>query len=287
MRNTTLYIMMGLGGLGFTTIMGYFTGQEMGVMAGLLGGIICFIPLIQLILTAKTKGFLPFFWNLEEENGIKKEKYCLIPNKFGRLTLIVAKIVGKDTLFAKRLGLIDDKGTEYAFGNSPLSFIQPRLGFTKNIKSAQYHSLLRRKKDIDDYEEAIKKYLGPEQYKTFESRFRQNPEPDANDINDEIQYLRNIKEPADPLGLTVFGETYTWDDDLSYFQYNYLPDTMQNFVDNEKINVRREEMGYKDPQKSIAWAKAVAIVVIAVVILLAVLSSLDLSKIGALFGGGA
>jgi hypothetical protein len=56
------------------------------------------------------------------------------------------------------------------------------------------------------------------------------------------------------------------------------------YVENEKIIVRREEQGYKDPARIAGWGKFVFIVILAVVILIAVLSSLDLSKLGSLFG---
>jgi lipopolysaccharide export LptBFGC system permease protein LptF len=181
-------------------------------------------------------------------------------------------------------GLIDDKGTEYAFGNSPLSFWEPGKGFTTNILSSSYHSKLKKTEKVKDYDEMIKKYLTEEQYKVFCQKFRMNPEPNEDDINAELQWLKDTKNPASNLQITVFGETYDIHDDIAFMQYNYQPQAMGIYVESEKINIRREEQGYKDPARIAGWGKFVFIVILAVVILIAVLSSLDLSKLGNLFG---
>lgn len=278
--------MTGIAGIAFSGILLWMNaGNETIIMMGVIGSIISYLPFIQMLLTARTKSILPLFFNLKEENGIKKEKFLLYPGKFGRLGILIAQIVSEKVLFVKGAGLIDDKGTEYAFGNSPLSFWEPGAGYTQNIRSAQYHSLLRKEKYIQDYDEMVKAYLDDKDYDVFVKTFRKNPEPDSMQIDQEIQWLKDVKQPRDNLELTVCGETYSIENDLPFMKYNYHPQTMKNFVENEKINVRREEMGYKNPERAMAWAKAIAIVVIAIVILLAVLSSLDLSKIGSLFGG--
>jgi hypothetical protein len=289
MRNTTVYMLMGLGGMAFCIVMGYFTGTEMGAVSGMMGGVICLIPTLQLILQAKQKGFLSFYWNLEEENNIKKEKYCIVPNKFGKLRVIVAKMVSDGVIFIKRFGLIDDKGTEYNFGNSPLSFVLPGLGFTKNIPSSQYHHLLKKEKGINDWDEAVKRYLGPEQYKVFCQKFRMTPEPDAEDIQAELQYLKDVKYPADKLSVLICGETISFHDDINFFQYNYLPQMMKVFVDNEKLNAKQEGLGYRPDSgsKAMGYAKAIAVILIVVLVVIIALSSVDLSKLGSFFGGGS
>lgn len=290
MRNTTIYMVMGLGGMAVCAVMGYMTGAEMGMMAGFMGGIICLIPTIQLILQAKQKGFLAFYWNLEEENNIKKEKYCIVPSKFGKLRVIVAKMVSDGVIFIRRFGLIDDKGTEYSFGNSPLSFVLPRLGFTKNIPSSQYHHLLKKEKGVNDWDEAIKKYLGPDQYTIFCSKFRKDPEPDAEDIQAELQWLKDVKNPADKLDVLICGETISFHDDIEFYQYNYLPQMMKVYVDNEKLNSKQEGLGYRPADsgsKAMGYAKAAAVILIVVMVVIIALASVDLSSLGSFFGGGA
>jgi hypothetical protein len=287
MRNTTIYMVMSLAGMAFCITMGWMTGAEMGAVSGMMGGIICLIPTIQLILQAKQKGFLPFYWNLEEENGMKKEKYCIVPNKFGKLRIIVAKMVSDGVIFIKRFGLIDDKGTEYTFGNSPLCFVLPGLGFTKNIPSSQYHHLLKKEKDINDWDEAVKKYLGAEKYKEFCKSFRVKSEPDSNDIQAELQYLKDVRYPADPLALKICGETVTFHNDIDFMKYNYHPQVMKVFVENEKMNVKLREQGYKDPGKAMSYAKAAAVILIVVMVVIIALASVDLSQLGSFFGGGS
>jgi hypothetical protein len=291
MRNTTWYMLGSLGGLAFTTVMGYYTGQGMGAMAGMLGGVISFIIVAVIITQAKSKGFLPLFWNLEMENNIKKEKYCFVPNKFGKLRIIVAKMVADGVIFIRRYGLIDDKGTEYNFGNSPLSFVLPNFGFTKDLVQSQYHHKLRKDKNINDWDEAIKKYLGEgsQTYKLFLDKFRSNPEPNAKAIQDELQWLKDIKNPADPLELKVCGETVSFHDDIDFFKYIYHPQQMKVFVENEKMNVKLREQGYHEDagKKWMSMAKAAAIIIIVIMVALLALSQVDLSHIGNLFGGGA
>jgi hypothetical protein len=282
-------MMTGIGGIAFTAILLWMTsGNPNVIMIGVFGGIITFMPLIMMILTAKNKNLIQLFFNLQEENGIKKEKFLLYPGKFGRLGITIARIVSDKVLFVKGAGLIDDKGTEYAFGNSPLSLWNPGSGFTLNVLSAQYHGLLKKdeKRLIQDYDEMIKVYLTDKDYDTFVKTFRlNNPEPDSAQIDREIQWLKDVQNPRDKLELPICGETYSIQDDLAFMKYNYHPQTMKNFLENEKINVRREEMGYRDKDKAMSWAKAIAVIVIAIVILLAVLSSLDLSGLGGIFGG--
>jgi len=280
-------MIMGIGGMAMATVFGYYTGKEFGAVAGMLSGIVCLMPLIEMILISKTKGFLPLFWNLEEENGIKKEKYLMVPNVFGRLRLMVAKMVADGVIFVKRWGFIDDKGTEYSFGNSPLSFVIPRLGFTKNIPSSQYHHLLKSKDpDIHDWDTTVKKYLGDDVYKKdFLPKFRVNPEPDSADIQAELQWLKDVKNPADPLAIPVAGETMTFHDDIEFFQYNYLPEYMKVFVENEKMNVKLREQGYKDPGKAMSYAKAIAVVLLVVMVVIIALASVNLKGLTGLFGG--
>ncbi|HUS98891.1 MAG TPA: hypothetical protein VMY59_01050 [Candidatus Thermoplasmatota archaeon] len=286
MRNTQIWLMEGIAGVALAGVLGFMMGgNEMVIMAGVMGAIVALLPFFQMMVTAKAKNITPFFFNLKEENGLKKEKFLLFPGRFGKLGVTVAQILSEKVLYVKGAGLIDDKGTEYGFGNAPLSFWEPGVGYTTNTKSARFHNILRKDKDIKDYDEMIRAYLKEEDYKTFTGLFRKNPEPSAAEIDMEIQWLKDRKNPESTLSVTMNGETYSIQDDLPFMKYNYHPQTMKNFVENEKINVRREEMGYKNPEKAIGLAKAIAIVVIAVVILLAVLSSLDLSKFGNLLGG--
>jgi hypothetical protein len=285
MKNVVIWISMSIAGLALSVILGGLLGGLTMAIVGILSGIIMFVPLMQMITVAKNKRFLPLFFNLGEENGVKKEKFIAFPDQFGRLNILIAQIKYKGICFIKNLGIVDDKGTEYAFGNDPISFGEPRRGYTVNVKSAQYHYKLRRNKGVNDYDEMIRKYLGEEGYKTFLTRFRTNPEPSASDIQNEISYLIAAK-PVDNLSELVFGETWSFKDDLNFLKYNYHPVSMKNAVDTERIIQKRIDMGYKDTDKAMSRAKAVVLIVIAVVILIAVLSSLDLSKIGSFFGGG-
>lgn len=283
MRNIVMWISLCLAGLGLGVILGFMMGGLYVAIVYIFSGIIMFVPLMQMIGVAKNRRFLQLFFNLEEENGIKKEKFIAFPDQFGRINILIAKIIHKGICFIKGLGVIDDKGTEYAFGDAPVSFGEPYRGYTINAKSAAYHAKLHEDEGINTYDEMIQKYLGPELYKVFYNRFRvNNPEPDAEMIQKELDWLQSTI-PKSKLEKTVFGETWGFKDDINFLKYNYHPQSMKNAIENEKIIQKKIDLGYKDTDKAMSRAKAIVLVIIGIIIFLAVASSLDWSKIFGMF----
>jgi hypothetical protein len=117
-----------------------------------------------------------------------------------------------------------------------------------------------------------------------------NPEPDEDDIQAELQWLKDVKDPADKLEVLICGETVCFDDDLTFMQYNYLPQMMKVFVDNEKLNAKQEGLGYRPADtgsQAMGYAKAAAVILIVVMVVIIALASVDLSQLGSFFGGGA
>lgn len=278
MSTIALYILFSIMGIVLGFIGGYFSGGIMGVMMSLFSGMMIFMPIMMIIGYAKNKGFLPLFKNLKEF-----EKYAMFPDTFGKLKFLVMNQIYDGMLFKKGIGLIDDKGTEFAFGNDKGSFALPRLGVTIDFKNIHYNSLLQKDDGIKDYDEAIRQYLGDNKYQIFLEKFRKNPKPDIYDINQELQWLKD-QEPNDSLEKTVFGETVDFRDNLQSLKYIYNPISMENAVDTVKIWTKREQLGYKDVDKQRNLAKTVVTILFAVMVFLIVMSVVDWSQLGGLFG---
>lgn len=268
-----LGVCLGFGG-------GYAIGGTMGMMVGMFSTIMVFMPVMMMIAYAKNNGFISLYRSLEDF-----EKFIFFPDKFGRIKIFVMKTVHDGVLHKKRYGLIDDKGTEFAFGDNRMSIALPKKGVTVDLKDIQYFSMLKKENGIQDYDDAIKHYLGEDVYKRFCEQFRKNPKPDIYDINMELQWLIDHPFPKDTLEKDCFGETVSFIDELQHLKYIYHPQAMENAVDTEKIWTKREQMGYKDLDKRMSTAKAVVVILFGVMVFLIVVSVIDWSNIGGLFGG--
>jgi hypothetical protein len=279
MKNIVMWISMSLAGLALGVILNGLTGGIYTAMISILTGTIMFVPTMQMISTAKQKGFLPLYINLKTEDGIKTEKFIAFPDNFGRLKIMIVNTRHEGICSKKGLGIIDDKGTEYAWGNEPFSFGEPRLGTTINVKPARYTELLSKNRDIKDYDEAIKKYLGETKYKNFVEKYRKIQDPDIFNINDELQRLIDETNPENQLKEKVFGETWGFKDFVNFLKYAFNPTAMENVIETVKIWTKREQMGYRDTDKAMSRAKAIVMVIIGVIILVVVLTSIDLGKI--------
>lgn len=315
MNVVVLYVTMGVFGIAIGIGGGYFVGGTNGMIIGMFSGLIPFMAVMQIIGFAKTKGFLPLYKNLNED-----EEYAWVPNKMNKIRLFIMKKKHKDLLYRKGLGIFENKGTEFNFGNNPMCFAFPESGYTVDFRNIHYFSLLEKDDGVDDYEECIKEYLGEDKYKIFCKNFRENPKPDYYDIDNEIQWLINnkpktngittdeksfaelcqdyknkkidsdtiftvknkIENKGNILNKNVFGQTVDFSNRLKYLRYNYDPISSENATEREKIISLKEGMDYRDESKAINRAKAAAMILISVAIFIIILTSVDLSS---LFGG--
>lgn len=278
MSSIILYIVFGIMGFILLFLGGYFTGGITGMMLGLFGGMIMFMPIVMMIGYAKNKGFLPLYKNLKDN-----EKYVMFPDSFGRLKFLIMNTIYPGILHKKTIGYIDDKGTEFAFGPDKASIGIPQKGVTVDLKNIHYNSLLK-DDGIQDYDDAIKNYLTNEQFIEFQNKFRQNLKPDIYDINAELQWLQEISNPTDELKKEVFGETVDFKDNLQSLKYIYNPISMENAVDTVKIWTKREQMGYKDLDKAQSRAKMIVTIIFAVGIFIIMLTAVDWTNILSMFG---
>jgi len=279
MNVVSMYVLVAILGLCLSFIGGYTSGGTLGMMMGMFSGLLIFMPVMMMIGYAKNKGFLPLFRALKDF-----EKFIFFPDKFGRIKILVMNIIHDGILQKKKLGLIDDKGTEFALGSDKMSIALPRKGTTVDLKDIHYFSLLKKEKGVEDYDDAIKHYLGDKVYEEFCEKFRKNIKPDIYDINAELQWLIDHEFPKDKLNQDMFGETVDFTDELQHLKYIYNPVSMENAVDTEKIWTKREQMGYKDVDKKMSTAKAVVYILFGLMVFLIVMSVIDWSQLGALFG---
>lgn len=281
MKNIILWVVISVAGLAGVTVGCYMTGGVTSAMVGMLGGIVMFMPVMMMLGVARTKGFLPLFQNLKEN-----EKYVHFPDHFGRLKTLIVNTRHEGICHKKGVGVIDDKGTEYCWGDAPVSFGEPRLGMTIDVKNARYTELLEKDNDIEDYDSAVKEVLGERDYEEFCKRYRSgNIRPDIFYINSEIDFLLD-KKFRNKLEKNVFGETWGFKNFIRWLKYAYHPQTLENAIDTEKVWVKQEAMGYRDVQRTGALAKAIIAIMFAVMVVVIVLSTVDLSNFMGLFGGG-
>jgi len=276
-----MFIMLGLGGMILGLIAGFSTGGILGAIAGLFAGFMPFLAVMQIIGYAKQKGFLALFKTLEEN-----EKYGWVPNKMNKLMCMVFKKTHPGVIYKKGLGVFEDKGTEFSLGNSPMSFVYPHSAYTVDFPTIHFFSLLERDKEADDYEECIREYLGEDEYKIFWEKFRAGKVPDFYSIQNELDYLIRHKPNNDNgLSKNVFGETVDFRNRLKYLRYNYDPITADNATERERIIALKEGMDYRDTDKYVSRAKAIVMIIFGIMVFLIVVSVIDFSAIGGIFGG--
>lgn len=279
LKMAAVWVFISIIGFGVVFLCGMVFGGPNGMMAGLGGGILMILPVMNLIGIAKQKGFLPLYANLKDH-----EKFVIFPNAFGRLRTLIMNTKHEGVLYKKDLGWIDDKGREYAWGKDKCSLGYPKCGITIDPVPSHYMELIEKNRDIDNYEDAIKRFLGEKEYTVFAKKFREEVRPNIYDIRRELQYLINTANPQNELKETVFGETYSFKNLANWLIYAYDPRSMENAIDTEKIWVKREQLGYKPIDKAMSYAKAAVIAMIGLAIFFAVVSSLGVN-LGEIFGG--
>ena len=282
MNNFLGYLILSLVGVG-VCIFASIIGLPFGIFIAIIGGMMMLVPMIQVFNTLKLRGLLPLFDNLP-----LTQKLLLLIDSVNHIHFIVADHKNEGILQKKGIGMIEDKGTPLYWGKTPCAIAMQGSSIGVDIKMAQYTALLANNKKVDDYEQAIKQYLGPVKYIDFVERYRRNPKPDIYDISRELQRLIDENEPHDPLSEKVNGDTIGFKNYCQFLKYAYDPTSAQNAYDSEKIRIKREQAAYKEtnPDRMMSFAKAFAMIMIIIVVVLVALSSVDLSSLTNIFGGG-
>lgn len=282
MQKIAMFIMLGI--LGFVcSIASGFIEYPMNLMIAAFGGMLCFLAILQMLGIAKQKGFLALYKDLADD-----EKYIWIPDIYNKIHLTIMKSSHKGILYFKGLGLFEDKGTTFLFGKDRMGFALPESGYTLNLESEQYFSLLKKDEGLTDWDDCVKAYLTPDQFLSFEHKFRKpGKEVTLHMINEELDWLAN-QIPQNKLEKHIMGKTIDFRSRCLWLKYNYDPSAAENATDAEKIITWKRAIDYRDVgdyKKYASIGKMIVMVLLGVVILVVVLSSIDLSNFGSLFGG--
>lgn len=285
MQRIGLYIFMGIIGMILSTIAG-FVPYPGNMLMGMFGGVVSLMAILQILGVIRSKHFLGIFKDLD-----KDEKFVFIPDLNNRLYLMIMKTNQRGVLFHKDLGVIADKGTTFSFGKEKIGFVLPESGFTVDLVSEQYFSFWGKKDEsLESWDDFVQRYLNNTDYQTFRQRFRQpTMEPDAYKIQEELDFLINVSVPRNEMTVKIAGETVDFRSRCKFLKYNYDPVAVETSIDAEKVAVWKKFTNYKEKDEYGRWgaiAKAVAVIFIAFGVLMAILSSLDLSGFMGMFGGG-
>lgn len=268
-----LWLILSIIGLVLVFI-GSAMGNITGSMIGITGGFMLFFPVLQTSGIVKRFKLIPFFMTLKDHEQMN----IMVDNRF-RILPMIFNTKNEGMLQKKDVGLIEDKGTLCMWGDIPCSISLPRCGVAVDLKMSQYNSILTKNRELRDYDDAIRAYLGPANYTIFYNTFRRDPKPDIYAIYKEIQYLLD-QDPVDPLAEKVLGETIDFKSFLHYLKYAYHPQSAQNAMDSEVLMTKQMERGYKQVDKIGSLGKTIVMIIIALGILMVILSTID---IGAIF----
>lgn len=282
-KQYTSWMVMMFGG-GAMVILGILLGPQLGGMAislmfALFGIVLLVWPVLQVIGQIKRARLFPFLAGVGDD-----EHVTLFTDLRNRISPVTVNTKHEGILHKKRMGIIEDKGSPLTWADTgmPVSISLQKCGVTVDLKQAQYQNKLE-KQGIQDYEDALKRYLGPAKYTQFAEKYRGITEPQYEEIEKELDFLL-AQEPNDPLVEKVCGETVTFKNFLRWLKYAYHPLSAENAVDSEILETKREAMAYRDLQKMQGWGKLILVILIGLGIFIVILSTMG-PQLGSLFGG--
>lgn len=275
-RTLTMYMGIAFIGIIFSMFAMFIPGSKDEVLlVSFMGTMFSFMAAISVIMLCYANKVSAVFDKLKQD-----ERVAIYLTRGGDVVISVFKLVHDALLFRSGYGFMENNGWQLRWGKKHAVLALQGYGDTLAPEQAGYHSQLK-KEGIKDYEEAIKRYLGPIKYVDFKRRFRVNPIPDIFEIRKELEYLRTSK-PADPLSFSINGETLDFKDMLNYQYYASTPIALENAVERERINEHELAFSYKPQDKSIKWALAILLILIGAGVLIVMIGNTDL---GAMFGG--
>ena len=277
MNNVMMWVLCAIAGMGLNVFGGVIGGS--GIVLILLGSFLMLYPIINVVTVAKDRNVLPMLSNLK-----KHEKMVFYILNLKNIIPVIFNSKDEGILEKDKLGMLEDKGTPLFWGKIPVRLALSGAGVTLDVKDIAYTGALGDNRDIRSYEDAIKKYLGPKDYISFEKKYRvKNRKPDWAAIKGELQYLLK-QEPHDPLAEVVAGEQVDFRYHLNHLLYAYDPMLAKNAVDRRVMAAEQQNLQYKNADKAMGYAKAFAVVMIVIVIFLVAIQNVDFGKILGGFG---
>jgi len=281
--NKTWFWLLMVGAGAALIILGVVIGPQMGgmpieMMFAVFGIAILIYPVISILGAVKRAKLYPLLAGVADD-----EQVTLFADRRNRVSPIVMNNKHEGVLHKREMGIIEDKGSPLTWADTgtPISISLQKLGVTVDLKQAQYTKGLEGE-GLKDYEDALKRYLGPASYVTFANKYRLSTEPQYEEISKELDYLLEQK-PNDPLVRPVCGETVDFKNFLTWLKYAYHPLSAENAVDSEILEVKREALAYAEAGKMKGWGKLIIVILIGVGIFLVILATMG-PQLGHLFG---
>jgi hypothetical protein len=286
-KQMTMWLLM-IGGGAALVMVGICLGPGIGnmlpatvtMMFAVFGVVMEIFPTMNIIGQVKKARLFPFLGGTKDD-----EQVTLFADVRNRVSPMIVNNKHEGILHKKEFGIVEDKGSPLTWADTgiPVSISLQKCGVGVDLRKAAYTNKLETD-GLQDYEEAVKRYLGPAKYTEFAKKFRTTSEPQYEEISKELDHLLEA-EPNDPLSLKVCGETVTFKNYLNWLKYAYHPLSAENAVDSEILETKREAMAYKEAAKMQGWGKLIIIVLIGVGIFLVILATMG-PNLGKLFGGG-
>lgn len=286
-KQMILWLLM-IGGGAALVMIGVCLGPGLGnlfpaavsVMFASFGVVMEIFPTMNIIGQVKKARLFPFLGGTKED-----EQVTIFADVRNRLLPMTVNNKHEGILHKKEFGIVEDKGSPLTWADTgiPVSITLQKCGVGVDLRKAAYQDHLEIGKGLLDYEDALKRYLGPAKYSEFAKKFRGTTEPQYEEISKELDYLL-AQEPNDPLSLKVCGETVTFKNYLNWLKYAYHPLSAENAVDSEILECKREAMAYRDTKDIKGYGKLIIVILIGVGIFLVILATMG-PQLGSLFGG--
>jgi len=264
--------------LGSSGVLGIF-----GILPGFLGGTMMLMSTMTLIGPIIREHLVPHFKKLKDD-----EELSYHITRRGKIFPLIVTNRKEGILYWNKHFFADAKGGELSTpSGKPANLTLQRYGYTLDPKVLGYMSVLKREKklrDGDEYDNALKHYLGLEGYISFVKKFREHkPLPDKYDIERELKWLLDYKKPVDTLEYNIAGEKIGFRSILGFMKYSYDTNATENAIEREKLDIMLRGQSYSpEAAKAIGYAIAVVIVLIGVGVAVYMFQSID---IGSMFGG--
>jgi len=285
-KQMILWLLM-IGGGAALVMIGVCLGPGLGnlfpatvsMMFATFGVVMEIFPTINIIGQVKKARLFPFLGGTKED-----EQVTLFADVRNRVSPMIVNNKHEGILHKKEFGIVEDKGSPLTWADTgiPISITLQKCGVGVDLRKAAYQDHLEIA-GLNDYEDALKRYLGPAKYTEFAKKFRGTTEPQYEEISKELDYLLK-EEPNDPLSVKVCGETVTFKNYLNWLKYAYHPLSAENAVDSEILECKREAMAYRDAKDIKGYGKLIIVILIGVGIFLVILATMG-PQLGSLFGG--
>lgn len=253
-----------------------------GIILGFIGGTLMLIPILKDISIIIGEG-LTIFWKPKK---IGEKISCTI-TRSGKLLFLPVEDKHEGLLYYKDKFFADDKGDQLQTASGrDACLILAGLGTTLNTRMTGYTNILKKEENINNYDDAVKKYLGPAKWQLFQQKYRGKQQPkDKYTVHKELDFLLDEK-PVDELKEKIAGETIAFRGFIQYLKYAYNTLAVENAIDRERIDIMDRMNDYSQKAKNaISYAIAFIIIMVGLGVAAYIFSGVDMGGMLNFFGG--